>query len=125
MKPSLWSSVAIFVHNTRYIFLTDMIQCFFSRPGQSQGCSTNTSFTHSLIDSFIHPLVPTALLCRHAQTVGASSSSYKIDYFIVIKHSLNLKGHQNPISASKVTTIILKRWILPISGASAGKGLRL
>ena len=36
------------------------------------------------------------------------SSSYKIDYVIVIKDFINPKGHQNPISGSKVTTILLK-----------------
>ena len=34
---------------------------------------------------------------RHAQTVGDSTSSYKIDYVIVIQNFLNPKGHQNPI----------------------------
>ena len=34
-------------------------------------------------------------------------------------------GHQNPISGSKVTAILLKGCILPIGGASAGEGLRL
>ena len=39
---------------------------------------------------------------------------------IVIQNSLNPKGHQNPISGSKVTVILLKPWILPIGGASSG-----
>ena len=43
----------------------------------------------------------------------------------MIKNFLNPEGHQNPISGSKVTAIILKGWILPIGGASAGEGLRL
>ena len=42
-----------------------------------------------------------------------------------MKNSLNTKGHQNPISGSKVTDILLKGWILPIGGVSAGEGLRL
>ena len=53
------------------------------------------------------------------------ASSYKIDYVIVIKSFLNLKGHQNPISGSKVTAILLKGWIWPVGEASAGEGLRL
>ena len=53
-----------------------------------------------------------------------SSSSYKIDYVIVIKTFLNPKGHQNPINGSKVTAILLNGWILPIGGASAVDGLR-
>ena len=53
-----------------------------------------------------------------------SSSSYKIDYVIVIKNFQNLKGHQTLIIDSKVTAILMKRWILPISGASGVEGLR-
>ena len=54
--------------------------------------------------------------------VRDSSSSYKIDYVIVIKTFLNPEGHQNRISGSKV--ILLKGWILPIGGASAVEGLQ-
>ena len=71
------------------------------------------------------PFPPPALRRRHAQTVRDSTSSYKIDYVIVIKNFLNPEGHQNPISGSKVTAILLKGWILPIGGASSGEGLRL
>ena len=38
----------------------------------------------------------------------------------MIKNFLNLEGHQNPISGSKVTVILMKGLILSI-----GKGLRL
>ena len=51
--------------------------------------------------------------------VRISTSSYKIDYVIVIKDYLNPEGHQNPISGSKDTAILLKRWILPIGEASS------
>ena len=54
-----------------------------------------------------------------------SSFSDKIDYVMVIKNFLIPKGHQNPISGSKVTAILLKGWIWPIGGASAGEGLLL
>ena len=64
-------------------------------------------------------------LRRHAQTVRDSPSSFKIDYVKVIKKFLNTEGHQNHISGSKVRAILLKGWILPIGGASAGEGLRL
>ena len=57
--------------------------------------------------------------------VRDSTSSYKIDYSIVIKSFLNLDGHQNSISVSKVMAILLKGWVLPIGGASSGEGLRL
>jgi hypothetical protein len=46
-----------------------------------------------------------------------------IDFVKVIKNFLNPKDHQNPINGSKVTAILLKGWILPIGGASAGEGL--
>ena len=70
------------------------------------------------------PFPPPALRRRHAQTVRDSSSSYKIDYVMVIKTFLNPEGHQNRITGSKVTAILLKWWILPIGGASAVEGLR-
>ena len=57
--------------------------------------------------------------------VRDSTSSYKIDYVIVIKNFLHPKGHQNRINGSKVTAILLKGWILPIGGASLGEGLHL
>ena len=43
----------------------------------------------------------------------------------MIKKFINPKGHLNPITGSKVTAILLKVWILPIGGASAGEDLRL
>ena len=36
---------------------------------------------------------------------------------------LNLEGHPNRITGSKVTAIFLNGWILPIGGASAVEGL--
>ena len=53
--------------------------------------------------------------------VRDSSSSYKIDYVIVTKNFLKSEGHQNYISGSKVTAILLKGWILPIGGAASGR----
>ena len=70
------------------------------------------------------PFPPTALRRRHAQPVRGSSSSYEIDYVIVMKTFLNPKEHQNRISGSKFTAILLKGRILPIGGASAVEGLR-
>ena len=93
-----------------------------SRPGPSQGL-LNKHLRHSFIHSVSEPFPPTALWRRHAQTGRDRASSYKIDYVIVIKNFLNPEGHQNPISGSKVTAILLKGWILPIGGASAGEGL--
>ena len=98
----------------------------FSRPGRSPGLLYKQP-RDWLIDSFIQwvsePFPPTVLRRGHAQTVRVSTSSYKIDYIIVIKNFLNPKGHQNPISGSNVTAILLKGWILPIGGASARQGL--
>ena len=41
----------------------------------------------------------------------------------MIKNFINLEGHQNPFSGSKVTAILLKGWICPIGGGSVGEGL--
>ena len=68
---------------------------------------------------------PEALRRRHARTVRDSSFGYKIDYAIVIKTFLNPEEHQNRITGSKVTAILLKGWILPIIGASSEQGLHL
>ena len=51
--------------------------------------------------------------------------SHKIDYTIFLREILNLEEHQNCKTGSKVTAILLNRWIMPIGGASAVKGLRL
>ena len=95
--------------------------------GEARGCSINSlviiSFIHSFINS-VSLFLPQLNGARHAQTVRDSSSSYKIDYVIVIKSFLNPEGHQHPINGSKVTAILLKGWILPVGGASAVDGLR-
>ena len=62
----------------------------FSRPGQSQ----------SVRQSVSEPFPPTALWRRQAQTIRDSTSSYKIDYVIMIKNFLNPEGHQSPFSGS-------------------------
>ena len=36
---------------------------------------------------------------------------------------LNLEGHQNCITGSRVTVILLNGWILPIGGTSAVEGV--
>ena len=51
--------------------------------------------------------------------------NHKIDYVTIFKEILNLKGHPNRITGSKVKAILLNGWSLPIGGASAVKGLRL
>ena len=58
------------------------------------------SFIHSFSEWVSQPFPPTALCRRHAQTVRISTSSYKIDYIIMIKNFLNPEGYQNPFSGS-------------------------
>ena len=60
---------------------------------------------------------------RHAKTVEDGVFSHKIYYVTILKEILNVKGHPNRITGSKVTAILLNGWILP--GASAVKGLGL
>ena len=74
-----------------------------------------------MIHSLSNPFPPTALRRRQAETVKDGSSGYKIDYVVVIKHFLNLEGHQNPMSTSKVTAILLKGFIWPIGGVASGR----
>ena len=57
--------------------------------------------------------------------VEDSAFSHNIDYITILKKILNLGGHPNCITGSKVTAILLDGWILPIGGASAVKGLHL
>ena len=54
---------------------------------------------------------------RHAIMVEDGAFSNKKDY-VTILEILNLKGHQNRITGSRVTVILLNGWILPIYGAS-------
>ena len=46
--------------------------------------------------------------------------SHKIDYFTIFYKILNLEGHLNRITGSKVTVILLNGWILPIGGVALG-----
>ena len=57
--------------------------------------------------------------------VEDSAFSHKKDYVTISKEILNLEGHPNRITGSKVTAILLNGGILPIGGASAVMGLRL
>ena len=65
--------------------------------------------------------VKISLQRRHALMVEDGAFSHKIAIFWEI---LNLEGHQYCITGSRVTTILLNGWILPICGASAVEGLR-
>ena len=61
----------------------------------------------------------------HALSVEDGAFSHKIDYVTFFLEILNLVGHSIHITGSKVKTVLLNWWILPIGGASAVKGLRL
>ena len=47
--------------------------------------------------------------------------SHKIDYVTFFQEILNLEGHPNCITGSKVTVILLNAWILPVGGAASGR----
>ena len=98
--------------------MCDVPGLFLADPAKARGCSINSLVINSLINWFRQPFPPTALRRRHAQSVWDSTSSYKVD--ILIKNSPNHEGYPNLISGSKVMAILLKRWILPIGGASSG-----
>ena len=94
---------------------------FLADQGKARDCSTNNFVINWFIDSLICPLVKLSLRRRHAQMVKNGASSHKTNF---IDKIINLEGHLNHCSGSKVTAIILlKGWILPIGGASAGEGL--
>ena len=46
---------------------------------------------------------------RHAATVENGAFSHKIDMITIVKEILNLKEHQNCITGSTVTEILLKK----------------
>ena len=55
--------------------------------------------------------------------VGDGAFSHKIDYVTNLLKILNLEGHQNRNTGSRITVILLNGWILPIGGASVMEGL--
>ena len=61
---------------------------------------------------------------RHALMVEYGAFSHKIEYATIFFEILNLEGHTNRITGSRVKAILLNGWILPIGGASALEGLR-
>ena len=54
---------------------------------------------------------------------GDGAFSHKIDYNTLFLEILNLEGHLNRITGSRVTAILSIGWILPIFGASAVEGV--
>ena len=126
---SLWHHICLFWHNLHIFKLstsvTDTVSrgCstvtfVISRTGQSQGLLYKQPcpwFSHWLSQ----PFPPTALRRRHAKTIRNSTSSYKIDFVIMIKKFLDPKGYQNLFSGSKLTAILLKGWIRHIGGVAS------
>ena len=43
--------------------------------------------------------------------VGNGALIHKIDYLTILEEILNLEGHQNRITGSRVTAILLNGWI--------------
>ena len=84
-------------------------------PSEAGGCSTNSLVINSIIHS---------AFSSHSFTAPPRSSSYKINYIIVITNFLKPEGYQNPINGLKVAAILLKGWILPSGGVSAVEGLQ-
>ena len=54
------------------------------------------------------------LWCWHALMVEDDAFSRKIDYVTILKEILNLEGHPNSITDSRVMAILLNGWILHI-----------
>ena len=50
--------------------------------------------------------------------------SHKIDYVTMFEEIINLEGHPNCITGSRVMAILLNGWILPIVGALLVEGLQ-
>ena len=55
--------------------------------------------------------------------VGDGAFIHKVDYVTNFKQILNLEGHLNRLTGSRVTAILLNVWILPIGRASVVEGL--
>ena len=94
---------------------------YLADPGEARGCSINSLVIHAVSQSVTEPFPPTALWRRHAQKVRDSTSSYKIEYVIMIEDFPNPEGHKNPFSGSKFMAILLKGWIWPIIGVALGR----
>ena len=60
------------------------------------------------------PYVKISLRRRHALTVGVGTFSHRIDYITIFNEILNLKGHPNRNTGSKVTSLLLKGGCCPL-----------
>ena len=50
--------------------------------------------------------------------VEGGAFSHKIDYVKIFEEILNLKGHQNRTTGSRVTAILLHMLVLPVGGVA-------
>ena len=84
----------------------------FNRPGVAKAVLLSLSLLIDLVtDSWF---VTISLRRRHAPMVENGALSHKIDYITIFEEILNLKGHQNCTTGSRVTVILLNAWIFPI-----------
>ena len=66
------------------------------------------------------------MICENIVTApprpnGDGAFNHKIEYVTIFSEILNPEGHPNCITGSKVTSILLHGWILPVGGASPGR----
>ena len=81
----------------------------FNRPGVAGAVlQTPLLLINSLIKSWF---VKISLWHRHAQMVEIGAFNHKINYITIFQEIPNLQGHQNCITASRVTAILLNGWI--------------
>ena len=52
--------------------------------------------------------------------LGDGAFRHKIDYVRKFEEILNLEGHPNRITVSRVTAILMNGWILPFHGVALG-----
>ena len=93
---------------------TGLLVLFLADPGKARGCPTN-SFVNSFSKSWF---VKISLQRRYPLMVEDGAFSHKIYNCFQI---LNLEGHPNCISGSKVMAILLNQWIFPIGGVASGR----
>ena len=58
---------------------------------------------------------------HHAPMIRIGDFSHKIDYITISQENPNLAGQQNGITCSRLTAILLNRWIFPIGRMDFGQ----
>ena len=74
---------------------------------------------------FWYLAIHTYIYCRSAFRVINRAFNHKVDYFAQVQEILNPEGFQNCIIGSKVTAILLDRWILPMGAVAFGMVCKL